>query len=170
MRFLARGAEPALLGVKSELPGVPLARVRYAAWLTITANRVHGWCSLPFFVEFLQRRQIRTGRRIARAGAFLPIPFFIICPKGAAVNEKTRVLPGFFALLRRAGRLGLHLGLVAHIRHRVHGDKGLGVLTVDVFHQLLVFPLIHNGNDLTVRLQIECTVCLIHGCTAVQVL
>ena len=82
---------------------MPLARVRYAAWLTITANRVHGWCSLPFFVEFLQRRQIRTERRIARAGAFLPIPFFIICPKAPAVNGKTRVLPGFFVLLRGVG-------------------------------------------------------------------
>ena len=145
---------------------MPLARVRYAAWLTITANRVHGWCSLPFFVDFLQRRQIRTGRRIARAGAFLPISFFIICPKGAAVNEKTRVFRSFAG----GEPLGLHLGLIAHIRHRVHGDKGLGVLTVDVFHQLLVFPLIHNGNDLTVRLQIERAVCLIHSRAAVQVL
>ena len=63
-------------------------------------NSSRGATALPFFVEFLQRRRIRTGRRIARAGAFLPIPFFIICPKGAAVNEKTPVLPGFFALLR----------------------------------------------------------------------
>lgn len=169
MRFLARGAEPALLGVKSELPGVPLARVRYAAWLTITANRVHGWCSLPFFVEFLQRRQIRTGRRIARAGAFLPIPFLLYAQRARRSTKKHGFYPGF-SLFCGGEPLGLHLGLIAHIRHRVHGDKGLGVLTVDVFHQLLVFPLIHNGNDLTVRLQIECAVCLIHGRAAVQIL
>lgn len=149
---------------------MPLARVRYAAWLTITANRVHGWCSLPFFVEFLQRRQIRTGRRLARAGAFLPIPFFIICPKAPAVNDKNTGFTRVFRSFAGGEPLGLHLGLVAHIRHRIHGDKGLGVLTVDVFHQLLVFPLIHNGNDLAVRLQIERTVCLIHGRAAVQVL
>lgn len=169
MRFLARGAEPALLGVKSELPGVPLARVRYAAWLTITANRVHGWCSLPFFVEFCSAARSARSGALRGQGHFCPYPFLLYAQRARRSTKKHGFCPGF-SLFCGGGPLGLHLGLVAHIRHRVHGDKGLGVLTVDVFHQLLVFPLIHNGNDLTVRLQIECTVCLIHGCAAVQVL
>ena len=80
-------------------------------------------------------------------------------------KEQAAKGPPFAAALRRSD-----LGLILHAGHIVNGNKSLGVFPVDKVHQLLIFALVHDGNDLVVLFQIVCTDGLVHGRTAVQVM
>ena len=69
------------------------------------------------------------------------------------------------------GALGLlfNFRLITDLVDRVHGNEGLGIGLTEKCHQLAVFALIHDGDDLS-SLHLVISACeLVQGCTAMKI-
>ena len=73
------------------------------------------------------------------------------------------------SLSQQAAGMCLYFGLIAHIRNGVDRDERLRILAVHKIHQLLVFGLVHNGNDLAALFHIVGSEGFVHRCPAVQI-